>query len=95
MIDPDGHLPQYEHDKMTRFHVPKKPDWADDWARTYMLHAFNHNQRDFKIHGFDRITPRYILERKSNMARAVYPIARDLYENGHVAIDDPYKFGAE
>ncbi|KAJ6790103.1 hypothetical protein PWT90_02107 [Aphanocladium album] len=95
MMDPDGHLPQYEPERMMRFARPKKPDWADDWARTYMLHAFNHNQRDVKVHGFDRITPRYILERKSNMARAVYPIARELYEQGHINVDDPYKFNVE
>lgn len=95
MMDPDGNLPIFETEKITRFSAIKKnPDFAD-WSRTYLLHAFNHNQRDFQVHGFDRITPRYILERKSNMARAVYPVARELYQQGLIAIDDPYKFNAE
>ncbi len=93
MMTPDGRLPEYDEERMTRWAVPKKhPEWAADWAKTYMLHAFNHNQGDFEIPGFERITPRYILERRSNMARAVYPVARDLFEKGLIEIDDPYKF---
>ncbi|OAA63972.1 glycosyl transferase [Cordyceps fumosorosea ARSEF 2679] len=95
----DGSLPRYEEEPMTRWTAPAKgrdrPEWAQDWSKTYMLHAFNHNQKDFEIPGFDRITPRYILERRSNMARAVYPVARELYEQGLIDIDDPYKFNVE
>ncbi|EJP62699.1 glycosyl transferase [Beauveria bassiana ARSEF 2860] len=92
MLTPDGHLPEFNEER-TRWSAPeKKPEWADDWSRTYMLHAFNHNQGDFEIPGFSHITPRYILERRSNMARAVYPVARDLFEQGLINIDDPYKF---
>ncbi|KAM3432716.1 hypothetical protein NHJ13734_006752 [Beauveria thailandica] len=94
MLSPDGHLPEYDDEEpMTRWSAPKRrPGWAQDWSRTYMLHAFHHNQDDFQIPGFDRITPRYILERRSNMARAVYPVARELFEQGLIDIDDPYKF---
>lgn len=101
MMGPGGHLPrndeeEEEEERMTRWPVPKRrPAWAQDWSRTYMLHAFNHNQDDFEIPGFDRITPRYVLERRSNMARAVYPVARDLFEHGLIDIDDPYKFDVE
>lgn len=97
MMGPDGHLPQYDdEERMTRWPVPKRrPGWAQDWSRTYMLHAFNHNQGDFEIPGFERITPRYVLERRSNMARAVYPVARDLFEHGLIDIEDPYKFHVE
>ncbi|KAM3483797.1 hypothetical protein MY8738_002847 [Beauveria namnaoensis] len=94
MLSPDGHLPEYDDEEpMTRWSAPqRRPEWAQDWSRTYMLHAFHHNQDDFQIPGFDRITPRYILERRSNMARAVYPVARELFEQGLIDIDDPYKF---
>ncbi|KAM3508461.1 hypothetical protein MY10362_001192 [Beauveria mimosiformis] len=94
MLSPDGHLPEYDDEEpMTRWSAPKRrPEWAQDWSRTYMLHAFHHNQDDFQIPGFDHITPRYILERRSNMARAVYPVARELFEQGLIGIDDPYKF---
>ncbi|ATY63618.1 glycosyl transferase [Cordyceps militaris] len=98
MMTPDGHLPQYDEEPMTRWTAAaakKNPAWAQDWSKTYMLHAFNHNQGDFEIPGFKRITPRYILERRSNMARAVYPVARDLFERGLINIDDPYKFNTD
>ncbi|KAM3502884.1 hypothetical protein MY11210_008917 [Beauveria gryllotalpidicola] len=95
LLSPDGRLPGYDDEEpMTRWSAaPKRqPEWAQDWSRTYMLHAFNHFQGDFQIPGFDRITPRYILERRSNMARAVYPVAKELFEQGLIDVDDPYKF---
>ncbi|TQV95931.1 glycosyl transferase [Cordyceps javanica] len=98
MMTPDGRLPQYDDEPMTRWAAPQavqRPVWAQDWSKTYMLHAFNHNQGDFEIPGFHRITPRYILERRSNMARAVYPVAKELFEQGLIDIDDPYKFNID
>jgi hypothetical protein len=91
----NGHLPEYEKEQMTQWPMPAtgdKPSWAWNWSKTYMLHAFHHDQAKFNVPGFEQITPRYILERRSNLARAIYPVARDLYERGLIGIDDPYKY---
>lgn len=89
IMDADGHLPEYGEDLKTRLTRPTgRPDWAFDWARTYLLHAFHHNQGGYTIPGFTSITPRYVLDRRSNFARAVYPVARDMYEKGLIGLDD-------
>lgn len=96
LMTPDGHLPQYAEEPMTRWVMPTMQSaWVQDWSKTYSLHAFNHNQGDFEIRGFKNITPRYVLERRSNLARAVYTVARELYEQGLIHIDDPYKFHSD
>lgn len=61
--------------------------WAFDWSCTTLLHAFNLKK---PRHGVKHngITPRYVLERKSNFARAVYPVVKHMYEQGVIAIDD-------
>lgn len=88
LMTPDGHLPQYTEERMTRWVTPtRQSTWVQDWSKTYTLHAFSHNQGDFEIHGFKHITARYILERRSNIARAVYTVARELYEQGLVDRD--------
>ncbi|KAK3935073.1 hypothetical protein QBC46DRAFT_462284 [Diplogelasinospora grovesii] len=82
-------LPSYEegdkHERPNDF-----PDWARDWSTTYMLHAFTPDRGGRKIEGYDHISPRYVLERQSNFARAVYPIAKRMYDEGLVRIDDSY-----
>lgn len=66
------------------------PPWAWDWSKTYLLHAFKPDRWGYDIKGFDSITPRYVLERRSNFARAVYPIAKLMYEKGLIAINDSH-----
>jgi hypothetical protein len=61
-----------------------------DWSSTYMLHAFSPHRFGHKVPGFEHVTPRYVLARQSNFARAVYPIARMMYNQGLIEIDDSY-----
>ncbi|KMQ81966.1 glycosyl transferase, partial [Lasius niger] len=39
------------------------PQWAIDWSRTYLLHAFMPYRAHYTVKGFDYISPRYVLER--------------------------------
>jgi hypothetical protein len=61
--------------------------WAFDWSCTFLLHAFNLKK---PRHGVKHngITPKYVLERRSNFARAVYPVVKDMYEKGIVMMDE-------
>ncbi|RFU78228.1 glycosyl transferase [Trichoderma arundinaceum] len=84
-------LPSYKESINDRWEHPEAfPSWARDWSKTYLLHAFNPFRFSKKIDGFEHITPRYVLERKSNFARAVYPVAKHLYDRGMLNIDDSH-----
>lgn len=62
--------------------------WATDWSRTYLLHAFKPGRSGAQPNGFEDITPRYVLQRGSNFARAVYPVAEALYRRGFLSSED-------
>ena len=84
-------LPAYDEAFDERWEKPKDfPSWARDWSSSYLLHAFTADRWHHKIEGFTQITPRYVLERRSNFARAVYPVARQLYEDGIIDVNDSY-----
>ncbi|KAK4159861.1 glycosyl transferase [Cladorrhinum sp. PSN259] len=71
-------------------HPERFQEWEMDWSRTYLLHAFSPERSGYEVQGFERgrITPRYVLERGSNFARAVYPVAKVLYERGLLGVED-------
>ncbi|KAK3901331.1 hypothetical protein C8A05DRAFT_45003 [Staphylotrichum tortipilum] len=72
-------------------HPQRFPEGVRDWSTTYMVHAFSpHRFPERKIPGYEHITPRYVLARQSNFARAVYPMAQMMYEQGLIEIDDSY-----
>lgn len=84
-------LPAHDEAFSDRWDHPDQfPDWARDWSSTYLLHAFSPNRWGHKVPGFEHITPRYVLERQSNFARAVYPIAKIMYDRGLIQIDDSH-----
>ncbi|KAG8412795.1 hypothetical protein J3458_013230 [Metarhizium acridum] len=88
-IDPGGRLPSYGADSPgTGNYSESTPSWATNWSRTYILHAFGTKRSGTKVEGFDHISPRYVLERRSNFARAVYPIAKILYDRGLIDVND-------
>jgi len=65
--------------------------WERHFLDSYMIHAFQPGVRNIpKVDGFDHISPRYVLERRSNFARAVYPVVRDMYEKGMIGFDDRF-----
>lgn len=65
-----------------------QPQWARDWSPSYMLHAFRPRFVPNR-NGYPSITPRYVLERRSNFARAVYPVVKEMYDRGLIGFDDP------
>lgn len=68
-------LPSHDNETAT-------PSWAWNFDASYMLHAFGVDDEEVKI------TPRNVLERRSNFGRAVYPIAKKMYEQGLLSYDD-------
>jgi hypothetical protein len=87
-------LPSYDEsdeDFEARWRHPERfPDWERDWSHTYLLHAFTPTRWKHKVDGFEHITPRYVLARQSNFARAVYPVAKILYDKGLIRVDDSH-----
>ncbi|KAK0670114.1 hypothetical protein QBC41DRAFT_222356 [Cercophora samala] len=82
-------LPDFKEGLADRWNYPERfESWETDWSKTYLLHAFTPDRWSHKVPGFDHITPRYILERKSNFARAVYPVVKIMYEKGWIKEDD-------
>jgi hypothetical protein len=60
--------------------------WQKDWSVTYAIHAFKGEPE--KIDNFDGYSVAYILSRRSNMARALYPAVTHAVEEGYLSIDD-------
>ncbi|KAH7329651.1 hypothetical protein B0I35DRAFT_420612 [Stachybotrys elegans] len=84
-------LPLHQEPSDDRWdHTTDYPGWARDWSSAYLLHAFSPARWGYPIEGFHNITPRYVLERRSNFARAVYPIAQRMFTDGLVEIDDTH-----
>ncbi|KAG9253427.1 uncharacterized protein F5Z01DRAFT_657187 [Emericellopsis atlantica] len=82
-------LPTYDEAFDERWETPGDfPDWARDWSSTYLLHAFTAARWGHKVPNFEKITPLYVLERRSNFARAVYPVVRQMHEDGLFDVDD-------
>ncbi|KZZ97693.1 glycosyl transferase [Moelleriella libera RCEF 2490] len=65
-----------------------RPSWATNWSQSFLLHAFKPSRTNTKPAGFDQVTPRYVLEGKSNFARAVYPVAKNLYKRGLITEEE-------
>jgi hypothetical protein len=83
-------LPAYDEEFGARWDHPERfPMWERDWSGSYLLHAFSPDRWSHKVEGLEEgITPRYVLERKSNFARAVYPVAKSMYDRGLIGVDD-------
>lgn len=87
----DDALPSFEERFEDRWERPADfLPWERDWSRSYLLHAFSPHRFGHKVKGFEHITPRYVLERQSNFARAVYPIAREMFNEGLIEVDDSH-----
>jgi hypothetical protein len=58
--------------------------WVRDWRNSYALHGFNSGIKQYRsfFREFGGITVDYVLARKSNFARAVYPAVRHAIDNG-------------
>jgi hypothetical protein len=76
----------HAHDSISQ-QPSTSPGWAEDYSCSFLLHAFSPKK---PRHGIKHngITPRSVLERGSNFARAVYPIANVLFEDGVISVAD-------
>ena len=84
-------MPTYNETVTDRWDHPEEfPAWQLDYSETYMLHAFSPKRNNDPTPNFEEITPRYVLERQSNFARAVYPVAKHMYDAGYLMLDDPH-----
>ncbi|PFH58290.1 hypothetical protein XA68_13916 [Ophiocordyceps unilateralis] len=59
------------------------PSWAINFNKSYSIHAFHIEEE-----GGNPVTPRKVLQRQSNIGRALYPIVRNMYHRGLVSLDD-------
>lgn len=58
--------------------------WTVDYSVTYILHTFKMKRGPgwFQVTGFNELTPGYVLRRQSNIARALYIIAKRMVDEG-------------
>ncbi|CAN6630553.1 hypothetical protein TRVA0_012S02784 [Trichomonascus vanleenenianus] len=90
-FDDQTPLPSYEQGLTDRWDRPQEfPSWERDFSNTYILHAFSPARNGNPVEGFEHVTPKYVLERQSNFARALYPIAKHMYDSGVMKVDDSY-----
>jgi hypothetical protein len=59
-----------------------------DWSNTYLLQVANAHEHKWMGEEYEYITPRHILQRRSNFARALYPITKVLYDKGLINLED-------
>lgn len=77
----------------------ERPPWAEDWSTAYLFHAFMPHEMTLKEEyvstwtggRYERVTPRYVLERQTKFSRAVYDVAKHMYDAGLLHIDDTDK----
>lgn len=63
-------------------------EWEADHSSTCALHTFRGTGQSVHIKNFDGITMEYILARRRNFARAVYPVLQHAIEAGIVSPDE-------
>ncbi|KAF4589234.1 glycosyl transferase [Ophiocordyceps camponoti-floridani] len=79
-----------DYDRLWGTHREEETGWEVDYSRTYMLHAFMPYRAGHAVRGFDRLLPRYVLERRSNFARALYPVVSLMLEQRLVGWNDSF-----
>ncbi|KAK9364894.1 hypothetical protein V1509DRAFT_655920 [Lipomyces kononenkoae] len=64
-----------------------REEWAIDYSNTYAIHAFKNIDVENPLQDFDKITLHYVLSRRSNFARAVYPAVQHAIEAGIIPLE--------
>jgi hypothetical protein len=66
------------------FNMDLPTTWVRDWRNSYAVHGFNSGLHMYKAYFgvYGGITVEYVLARKSNFARAVYPAVKHAMDNG-------------
>lgn len=73
-------LPEHKAAEYNHWEWLQRDKWDRNFYASYMIHGFH-------IETFN-ITPRSVLERQSVFSRAVYPVARAMYMEGLMEIED-------
>ncbi|KAK9367252.1 hypothetical protein V1509DRAFT_654150 [Lipomyces kononenkoae] len=60
-----------------------REEWEKDYSNSYAIHAF----KSHDLVNFDKISLQYVLSRRSNFARAVYPAVQHAIEAGVIPLD--------
>jgi hypothetical protein len=82
-------LPSYEEGLTDRWDRPQDfPPWDRDYSNTYILHAFSPKRHGGPVEDFEHMGPKYVLQRQSNFARLLYPVAKHMYDAGLIEIND-------
>ncbi|PWN32648.1 uncharacterized protein FA14DRAFT_76283 [Meira miltonrushii] len=65
--------------------------WRRDWRRTWIIHGFSNELRArnafWMFKEFKGFTPAYILSRRSNIGRALYPALRHMLDTGFLELE--------
>ncbi|OAQ60576.1 glycosyl transferase [Pochonia chlamydosporia 170] len=61
-----------------------------DWSNTHLVQLTDPQDRKWTGNRSEYVTPRHILDRRSNFARALYPIAKILHDKGLLQLDEEF-----
>lgn len=72
-----------------------RPPWSEDWSTSYLFHAFMAHDEPLKTDyistwtggRYQYLTPRCVLERQTRFGRALYPVAKYMYDTGVLHVD--------
>lgn len=78
--------PQPGQDVAETFEYDFDWGWRRDWRRTWIVHGFSNELRARKAYHlfkeFQNFTPAYVLSRRSNIARALFPALAEMLKSG-------------
>lgn len=79
-------------DLVSNYRFDRQWGWRKDWRNSYVIHGFSNAIRDtnawWMFEPYGGFTPKYILSRTSNIARALYPALRHALDSGFLVLDD-------
>ncbi|PWN24373.1 hypothetical protein BDZ90DRAFT_228849 [Jaminaea rosea] len=83
--------PQRGQDITTTFQYDFDWGWRRDWRRTWIVHGFSNELRARKAYHlfkeFQNFTPAYVLSRRANIARALFPALKEMLDTGLLQLD--------
>jgi hypothetical protein len=78
--------PRDQDELINRYRYRRDYGWRRDWRDTYVIHGYSNAVReermDWMFGRYGSFTPLYVLARKSNIARALYPALQHALETG-------------
>lgn len=88
--EPMGATPTSVDEAVSSYIHDRDWGWRRDWRLTYVIHGFSNAVRaekaEWMFDQYKSFTPRYVLARKANIARALYPALQDALRSGILQI---------